>query len=1109
LTRDFFGPIVVNVTIMCAMSLESLISDPASQLMECSPDKEPAGKVDKSRRKPRKPLYQLTPDGSFQIFQYDQGPPFSSFLPGIAGRQGIPLWCLYVNRAQCVVSFGVRDKDHAIAEFLPATWAYQMVGLQGFRTFCKTGNTYYEPFQNNLSRESTRSRRLLTIESDRIKISEVPSSYPLQFEMQYLSVVDQPVAALIRVVKITNRSTGQVKVSVLDGLPLILPAGFTDFGIKKMRRIHEAYASVRLIGGSTAFYSSRVRVHDEAEVGEVEEGNFFAAWLMDGDKLHPIEPVVDPGIVFGIGNDLVIPRIFIEEDHLDRNGQVWENRMPCAFAGVETILEAGKSIRLIEMFGHAHHESMANHFLQQVRHQDDIQRFSQASKDLIHSVTLPAFTRSSRPEFDAYCRQNYLDNLLRGGIPEFLPSREGDRPVYLYGRRHGDLERDYNDFVVPDEPLSSGPGNFRDILQNRRHNVWFHPELKDTEIRLFLSLIQADGYNPLAIDGYRWIFPRNLCLEELLSDVSGSSLESLKRILEHPFSPGSLVAWAMRHEIPATRVWSWAFRILQHCDTTLAASGHEGGYWIDHWTYVTDLLESFAAIWPDELQSMLTETADIGWFWNGARVKDRSEKYQLRPQGPLQLHAVQDGPPIHQGLPPVTPFAKLCTLCAVKALSFDSQGIGIEMEAGRPGWNDSLNGLPALFGSSTCETAELARLARWLRKNLPQPPTTTFPLEVAEFLESAITLLREQDANWDSATHLREDFRHRVYQTTTGLTKSIEGNHLETLLQAVECKASKGLEAAKDPETGLVHTYYIGKPGNFSAVDVTDPSRIGQDITGVSITNFHHESLPLFLEGQVHLLRNMEDPGKALQIYRSVRNSPLFDHALCMYKLNDSLRSWPATIGRARTFTRGWFENESVWPHMSYKYLLEILRAGLIDQFFRDSETMLVPFMDPAIYGRSILENSSFIASSVCPDPKVRGQGFVARLSGATAEFIHIWLILTVGERPFYTQNGLLRLSLSPVLPGTWFHPDETTLQWNGKEVPIPGNTFTCVFLGKILLIYINPARSNTYGTNAVRPGLISIDDEEPVQISNLAVSEVERIRDRKCDTLKVWLETK
>src|SRR3989344_1069318 len=105
-----------------------------------------------------------------------------------------------------------------------------------------------------------------------------------------------------------------------------------------------------------------------------------------------------------------------------------------------------------------------------------------------------------------------------------------------------------------------------------------------------------------------------------------------------------------------------------------------------------------------------------------------------------------------------------------------------------------------------------------------------------------------------------------------------------------------------------------------------------------------------------------------------------------MYKDNAPLKSAPVEIGRARVFTPGWLENESVWLHMEYKYLLEMLKGGLHDEFFQDFKKALVPFQPAERYGRSVLENSSFIVSSVFPDPSYHGVGFVARLSGSTAE---------------------------------------------------------------------------------------------------------------------------
>ena len=42
---------------------------------------------------------------TFVMDDYGKKSTFASFLPGIAGIRGIPIWCYYVNRGQCVVSF--------------------------------------------------------------------------------------------------------------------------------------------------------------------------------------------------------------------------------------------------------------------------------------------------------------------------------------------------------------------------------------------------------------------------------------------------------------------------------------------------------------------------------------------------------------------------------------------------------------------------------------------------------------------------------------------------------------------------------------------------------------------------------------------------------------------------------------------------------------------------------------------------------------------------------------------------------------------------------------------------------------------------------------------
>ena len=38
-------------------------------------------------------------------------------------------------------------------------------------------------------------------------------------------------------------------------------------------------------------------------------------------------------------------------------------------------------------------------------------------------------------------------------------------------------------------------------------------------------------------------------------------------------------------------------------------------------------------------------------------------------------------------------------------------------------------------------------------------------------------------------------------------------------------------------------------------------------------------------------------------------------------------------LGRSRVFAPGWLENESIFLHMHYKFLLETLRSGLAAEF--------------------------------------------------------------------------------------------------------------------------------------------------------------------------------
>jgi hypothetical protein len=98
-------------------------------------------------------------------------------------------------------------------------------------------------------------------------------------------------------------------------------------------------------------------------------------------------------------------------------------------------------------------------------------------------------------------------------------------------------------------------------------------------------------------------------------------------------------------------------------------------------------------------------------------------------------------------------------------------------------------------------------------------------------------------------------------------------------------------------------------------------------------------------------------------------------------------------------------------------------------QFFEEMQSGMLPFIDSKTYGRSPFECSSFIASSAFPDPENRGRGFLARLSGSTAEFLSIWSLMMIGPTPFFINNDTqsLEMQLMPALPSWLLQEDNDT----------------------------------------------------------------------------------
>ena len=1034
----------------------------------------------------------LQADG-FHISEFNSTRPFSSFLPGIAGASGKPMWVFYTNRGQCISSFGVRDKNSAMLEFHAANKAYALTSQLGFRTFIKlesdTGALLYEPFKMSGALPLAGVTQTLIVRPEEIEIEEVNPTLGLRVRVVYFTLPFENLPALVRRVTVENIGAEVVHATVIDGLPQIVPFGLEEKLLKAMSRTMEAFAEIQHIEDALPFFKLKVEPSDKPEMERIE-GGFFAFTVQYG---HSLPIIADPDLVFGMDTSMTTPLGLMQQTAIDSSLARCETMTGCAFAQLTLQLAAGESGTWDSYFGQAPAWKDAQAFRARVSAEAlYASRKRSENTGLVKDLSAQFALIAGPKALDPYSRQAFLDNTLRGGQPVVIDGPLGARVFHTFTRKHGDMERDYNAFEVAPTYWSQGNGNFRDVNQNRRCENFIFPGIDASNVETFFNLIQIDGNNPLVIQSEKFCLTAEH-LHTLMQAWPAGGTSAWQSFLVEPFSPGQLMESLMADYGTADMAQPWLVKILGLADKVQDAQ-HGEGYWVDHWIYNLDLLESYAALYPDRLQNLLLARPEFIYFDNDHRVQPRAKKYVLRQDGTVrQLHSVvrdHDKSALIAGrneapyamragngqghIYRTTLLAKMINLMAVKASLLDPFGIGLEMEAEKPGWCDALNGLPGLLGSSTHEAFALRRWVGFVVDALQAlegtPAIASCPVEVANFVRSVTHLLANADtdnffATWDQLASLREAFRTETRLGIDGAESVLGHEEVMQFLAAVARVLECGLAKAVNAE-GLPVSYYINELVEYDMLP-QEPHvmLLNEDepiAVHVSARRFAHKQVSAFLEGSVQALRGISTPTEAKVLYAAVRKSKLFDAKLGMYRVNTPLDSESFEIGRSKIFSPGWLENESIFLHMHYKFLLETLRSGLTEEFFEDIKRGLVAFQDPAVYGRSPLENSSFIASSRFPDAKVHGVGFVARLSGATAEWISMVLHMGLGAHPFQMVNGVLRFAPLPSLAEWLF----TTQETDG----FAANSFGFKLFGHTWVVYHNPQRGNTYGSTAVTP---------------------------------------
>jgi hypothetical protein len=229
--------------------------------------KPPAGALTKNAMKNSN--LPLNEDGTLKLFDnlkrfvmedYDAKSTFASFLPGVAGYFGKPVWAFYVNRGQGISTFGIESKDYPLLEFNAANKAYQVTPFIGFRTFVRgtrknslTGSSFeIEPFSSATSRnladpedDADKPKRVLYVGTNEMEIQEIDGLNGLTTAVKYFILPEENFPALVRRATFSNSGDSELELSILDGLAKIEPSGGRlDGMLKSMGRTLEGWFGV-------------------------------------------------------------------------------------------------------------------------------------------------------------------------------------------------------------------------------------------------------------------------------------------------------------------------------------------------------------------------------------------------------------------------------------------------------------------------------------------------------------------------------------------------------------------------------------------------------------------------------------------------------------------------------------------------------------------------------------------------------------------------------------------------------------------------------------------------------------------------------------------------
>ena len=679
----------------------------------------------------------------------------------------------------------------------------------------------------------------------------------------------------VRKSKLSNHSSQELEIRILDGIQNILPHGVEDGLQNSASNLVDAYRKCELEkDGNIGIYSLSAIIVDRAEPSEAlkaniawsiglegstklisslqlddfrrgeipqeetdlraERGAYFLSkeivlspsseehWTIIATVNHTVNQIVD------LQKRLNDPkRLLTEVNESIEEGTQELIKLVAASDGLQLTQDKASYVRHFSntMFNIMRGGIFDDNYT--IEKPDFLKYFEKANRQLFHEKS--HFFQSLPSVFDlnhlkeAISLEQDLD-LKRLSI-EYLPLK--------FSRRHGDPSRPWNKFSINTRDENDGSkildyqGNWRDIFQNWEALVHSYPAFIEGMIFKFLNATTFNGYNPYRVtkDGFDW--------------------ETIE-----PDNP-----------------WSYI------------------GYWGDHQViYLLKFLEFIDKHYPEKLQTYFASNlfvyANVPY-----KIKSYTEilvdpkntiDYNFEEEKKIEIRRDKIGSDgtlfcdKYGSIYKVNFIEKILAVVLSKLSNFIPEG-GIWMNTQRPEWNDANNALVG-NGVSMVTLYYLRRFLNFFGEALKDSDLTEIPISneqhtffenVKNTFESHQTELKSNMSDsqrkiiLDGLGTAGSEYRNTIYNNGfSGVKEPLKMDELREFVSLAKVYLDHSIEANKR-EDGMYHSYNLMTLKNNKAVSIS--------------------YLPEMLEGQVAVLSSgYLTTDQSLSVLDSLKASALF-----------------------------------------------------------------------------------------------------------------------------------------------------------------------------------------------------------------------------------------